>query len=149
VHYCSSHPKKFGRGARWSLSFWPVSGFPFRPRSVTEFLEVFGPVLGCFFGAQSKHPKTPQNTFGLFGRPVLARLGPTKLGETRRAGVELKRFTPLAFSRGWRRGRRGDEAGRRRRDAPGAAGRELLPPPLIVKLDSFVRTHLITSSLMY
>jgi hypothetical protein len=120
-----------------------------RPRLVPVISEVFGPVLRCFFRARAKHLKTHQNTFGLFGRPVLARLGPRKPAETRRAGVELKRFTPLAFSRGWRRGRRGDEAGRRRRDAPGAAGRELLPPPLIVKLDSFVRTHLITSSLMY
>jgi hypothetical protein len=54
-------------------------------------------------------PETPQNAPGVFGRPVLARLGPLKPPETHRAGVEVKRVPSLAFWSGdeRRRGRRG------------------------------------------
>jgi hypothetical protein len=69
-----------------------------RSRSVPVFLEVFGPVLGCFSRARLKHSKTLQNTRGPFGGPDLARLGPRKHPKTRRVGVESKRSTPLAFS---------------------------------------------------
>jgi hypothetical protein len=37
---------------------------PLRPRSVPVYLEVFGPVLGCFSRARLKHSKT------LVGRSV-------------------------------------------------------------------------------
>jgi hypothetical protein len=83
-----------------------------------------------FFSGFMKHPKTHQSTSGLFGRPVLAHLGPTKPAETRRAGVELKRLPPLAFLSG----DAGDErrpvrrAGRRRRRH---LSKTLPPPPLL------------------
>jgi hypothetical protein len=73
---------------------------------VAVFLQVFGPDLRCFFRAPLEHPKTPQNSFRLFGKQVLAHLGPTKPAETRRAGAELKRVTHPAFLSGWRCGRR-------------------------------------------